>query len=63
MNTVSTSRVRGWITGLPLPLGVILLAIVSYVPLLLTKPGMVGADTKTYLYLNPGRLLSRAPYM
>ncbi|MHB1139656.1 MAG: alpha-(1-_3)-arabinofuranosyltransferase domain-containing protein, partial [Microthrixaceae bacterium] len=36
---------------------------VSYVPLLLTAPGKVGADTKTYLYLNPGRLLSRAPYM
>ncbi|KLR60055.1 protein of unknown function (DUF3367) [Actinobacteria bacterium IMCC26207] len=63
MTTVSTSRVRGWIAGHPVPLGAILLAIVSYVPLLLTKPGMVGADTKTYLYLNPGRLLSRAPYM
>lgn len=40
-----------------------LLALVSYVPLLLTRPGQVGADTKTYLYLDPGRLLSRAPYM
>lgn len=43
--------------------GVVLLVLVSYVPLLLTKPGMVGADTKTYLYLDPGRLLSRAPFM
>ena len=43
--------------------GVAALALVAYVPLLLTRPGMVGADTKTYLYLDPGRLLSRAPFM
>ena len=42
---------------------VVLLVLVSYVPLLLTRPGEVGADTKTYLYLDPSRLLSRAPYM
>ncbi len=45
------------------PLGVALLAVVAYVPLLLTRPGEIGADTKTYLYLDPGRLLSRAPWM
>ncbi len=43
--------------------GVVLLVVVSYVPLLLTAPGKIGADTKTYLYLNPARLLSRAAYM
>ena len=43
--------------------GVVLLVLVSYVPLLLTRPGEVGADTKTYLYLDPARLLSRAPFM
>ena len=37
-----------------------LLAAVCYVPLLLTHRGMVGADTKSYLYLDPGRLLGRA---
>ena len=36
------------------------LALVAYVPLLLTARGKVAADTKTYLYLDPGRLLSRA---
>ncbi|MGH9299858.1 MAG: alpha-(1-_3)-arabinofuranosyltransferase domain-containing protein, partial [Acidimicrobiales bacterium] len=36
------------------------LAAVAYVPLLLTKPGMVAADTKQYLYLDPGRLLASA---
>ena len=34
-----------------------------YIPLLLTRRGEVGADTKSYLYLDPGRLLSDAPYM
>ncbi len=43
--------------------GTLLLAAVIYVPLLLTRPGQVGADTKTYLYLDPGRLLSRAAHM
>ena len=32
-------------------------------PLLLTQPGEVGADTKTYLYLNPGKVLADAPYV
>ncbi|MEO7556448.1 MAG: alpha-(1-_3)-arabinofuranosyltransferase family protein [Acidimicrobiales bacterium] len=44
---------RGWIPGL-------VVAVVAYVPLLLTEPGVVVADTKTYLYLDPSRLLSRA---
>jgi len=39
------------------------LAAVSYVPLLFTHVGKVGADTKQYLYLDPGRLLARAPSM
>jgi arabinofuranan 3-O-arabinosyltransferase len=36
------------------------LAAAAYVPLLLTQPGWVSADTKTYLYLDPAKLLSRA---
>ncbi len=40
-----------------------LLALTIYVPLLLTAPGKVGADTKAYLYLDPDKLLARAPYM
>jgi hypothetical protein len=41
--------------GVPL-----LLAAVAYIPLLASKPGMVEADTKQYLYLNPGKLLAGA---
>nr|MBA3280651.1 DUF3367 domain-containing protein [Acidimicrobiia bacterium] len=40
-----------------------ILAITIFLPLLLTKPGRVGADTKSYLYLDPGRMLERAPSM
>ncbi len=43
--------------------GYALLAALAYVPLLLMKPGRVVADTKTYLYLDPGRLLERAVSM
>jgi arabinofuranan 3-O-arabinosyltransferase len=41
----------------------LIIALISYVPLLLTAPGWVGADTKQYLYISPDRLLSRAPYL
>ena len=44
-------------------LGYGLLAALAYIPLLLTSPGKVVADTKSYLYLDPGRLLERAPLM
>lgn len=44
-------------------LGIGLPALIAYIPLLFTHPGMVGADTKTYLYLDPGKLLSEAPYL
>ncbi|QYG93020.1 DUF3367 domain-containing protein [Iamia sp. SCSIO 61187] len=36
------------------------LAVTCYLPLLLTHRGQVGADTKSYLYLDPDRLLGRA---
>jgi arabinofuranan 3-O-arabinosyltransferase len=40
-----------------------LLAGFAYVPLLCTKPGILADDTKAYLYLDPGRLLSSAVSM
>ena len=44
-------------------LGYTALAALAYIPMLLTAPGRVVADTKSYLYLDPGRLLERAPSM
>jgi arabinofuranan 3-O-arabinosyltransferase len=35
-------------------------ALVCYLPLLLTRPGWISADTKSYLYIDPSRLLGRA---
>ena len=35
-------------------------AIAAYLPLIFSNPGKVGADTKTYLYLDPSRLLAEA---
>ncbi|MDG1465358.1 MAG: alpha-(1-_3)-arabinofuranosyltransferase family protein, partial [Acidimicrobiales bacterium] len=37
--------------------------VLAYVPLLLNDPGRVAADTKAYLYLDPGRLMERATSM
>jgi hypothetical protein len=39
------------------------LAALTYLPLLATSPGRIGADTKAYLYLDPGRMLSQAVSM
>ena len=39
------------------------LGLVAYVPLLWNAVGKVSADTKTYLTLDPGRLLGRAASM
>lgn len=41
----------------------IVAATVAYLPLILSSPGKVGADTKTYLYLDPSRLLAEASSM
>ena len=38
------------------------LALLAYVPALVAAPGQMPADTKLYLYLDPGRLISDAPY-
>ena len=45
-------------------LGYLCLAALAYIPPLLASPGKVSADSKNYLYLDPGRLLvARAPYL
>ncbi len=49
-----TARTSRWTVGL--------LALIAYVPALLTKPARMPADTKLFLYLNPGRLIADAPF-
>lgn len=41
---------------------VCIIVLLAYLPLLLSAPGKLPADTKLYLYLNPGRLLSDAAW-
>lgn len=41
---------------------VALLALLAYIPALSSSPGRMPSDTKLYLYLDPGRLMSQAPY-
>jgi arabinofuranan 3-O-arabinosyltransferase len=38
-------------------------ALLAYLPILLIDPGMVESDTKSYLYLDPSRLLAGATSM
>ena len=38
----------------------VFVALLAYLPALLTAPGVVAADTKQYLYLDPARFLGRA---
>jgi hypothetical protein len=49
--------------GLSRWLEVVALAFLAYAPFLVSSRGRVSADTKQYLYLDPGRLLERAPYL
>ncbi|MDQ3469609.1 MAG: DUF3367 domain-containing protein, partial [Actinomycetota bacterium] len=43
-------------------LAVAALAVLAYVPALRSSPGRMPADTKLYLYLDPGRLIADAPW-
>ncbi|MEM8618280.1 MAG: alpha-(1-_3)-arabinofuranosyltransferase family protein [Actinomycetota bacterium] len=52
MTSPSSSR-RDWA-------GLALLAVLAYLPALASSPGRMPADTKLYLYLDPGGLVSRS---
>lgn len=61
---MATSRSPGSRRAAPLRwidhLGLVALA---YLPALLSSPGRVSADSKQYLYLDPGAFLARIPYV
>jgi arabinofuranan 3-O-arabinosyltransferase len=52
------SAQRDWQIG-----AVALLALLAYLPLLVVRAGVVTPDTKTYLYLDPGKFLSQVAFM
>ncbi|HEX7444644.1 MAG TPA: alpha-(1-_3)-arabinofuranosyltransferase family protein, partial [Acidimicrobiales bacterium] len=37
-----------------------LVALLAFIPMLASQPGTVTDDTKTYLYLDPGRYIRQA---
>ncbi|MHB1518329.1 MAG: alpha-(1-_3)-arabinofuranosyltransferase domain-containing protein [Acidimicrobiales bacterium] len=47
------TRAQGALHGLRGRWAYLIVALISYVPMLATKPGVVSDDTKTYLYLDP----------
>jgi arabinofuranan 3-O-arabinosyltransferase len=49
----SPSAIRAWFDY-------VALAVLAFVPMLAAQPGMVTDDTKTYLYLDPGRYIRQA---
>jgi arabinofuranan 3-O-arabinosyltransferase len=53
-------RTGGWTWRL---IGLAVVAGLAYVPLVLVRPGVVTPDTKTYLYLDPGRFLAQVAFM
>lgn len=61
--TRTRARVRLVDSAAGRPVGWTALALLAYVPALRTAPGQVAADTKQYLYLDPGRLMGRAASM
>lgn len=57
--TGPVSRSWSWIRRHP---ALVALVAAAYVPLLASSPGLVPGDTKLYLYLDPGRLISDSPW-
>ena len=49
----SPGALRAWVDYL-------VLAVVAFVPMVIAQPGVVTDDTKTYLYLDPGRYIRQA---
>ncbi|MEQ1787650.1 MAG: alpha-(1-_3)-arabinofuranosyltransferase family protein, partial [Acidimicrobiales bacterium] len=58
--TMSPGSTRARATA---PLELAVLAVLAYAPALLSAPGRVSADSKQYLYLDPGAFLTRAPQL
>lgn len=63
MDHAPSDAKRQRVRGPRLHLDTLILAVVAYVPLLLTKRGLLADDTKVYLYLDPRHLLATAASM
>ena len=57
------SKSRRWPGRTWLTVEILILTLSAYLPLLLTRRGVSTPDTKTYLYLNPGRFVPQVASM
>jgi hypothetical protein len=53
-------RVRAWVSPVGSWILHLVVAGVAFIPQLLAQPGVVDSDTKSYLYLDPGRFLRQS---
>lgn len=64
--TVADSRIQAWTTALRAAprrrsaIETLVMAVLAFAPMLASRPGTVTDDTKTYLYLDPGRYVRQA---
>ncbi|HXQ75828.1 MAG TPA: alpha-(1-_3)-arabinofuranosyltransferase family protein [Acidimicrobiales bacterium] len=56
-------RVRAWVSPVGSWVLHLALAGIAFIPQLLAQPGVVDADTKSFLYLDPGRFLRQSVSM
>ncbi len=63
MDRPGARRAWSWLRRTPDRLVLAGLALLAYVPILLTRPGRVSADTKTYLLIDPADVLGSAASM
>ena len=59
----SRRRTTGRPTGRGRGLETLALALLAYVPFLLSSPGRLAPDSKNYLYIDPAKMLSRVAYL
>ncbi|HEY5250476.1 MAG TPA: alpha-(1-_3)-arabinofuranosyltransferase family protein [Acidimicrobiales bacterium] len=53
-------RIRGWVSPVSSVVLHLVVAGVAFIPQLLAQPGVVDSDTKSFLYLDPGRFLRQS---
>ncbi len=59
----AAGRLRAWVSPAGSWILHLALAALAFIPQLLSQPGVVDSDTKSYLYLDPGRFLRQSASM
>jgi arabinofuranan 3-O-arabinosyltransferase len=62
-NSGGSGRIRTWVSPASSWVFHVVLAGLAFIPQLLSQPGVVDSDTKSYLYLDPGPFLRQSASM